>query len=82
VNPGTLTSPELCTAKRDRNRIARLIEKEGACKFCQNRVQGWGTFACIMTGRTFPACLEASVVTFALDESTLAPPGTLQAGEK
>lgn len=57
---------------RDALRIARLIDRQGACQFCVHRVEGFGVFACTIPGRTFPICLDKPVTRFAPDYAKIA----------
>ena len=49
------SSPEMNTERRICGRIRALILRD-ACRFCTNRVEGWGAAACKESGRTYPLC--------------------------
>ena len=66
-----LTGPER-KAEMDRAKAIReVVMREGGCKFCLHRVEGFGLYACKSETRTFPKCLQQTITTFTPDEDQL-----------
>lgn len=65
------TRPELATERQLRRRIFARIGGN-ACLICRNRIEGWGTATCSLTGRTYPLCnVDGRVLKFEVDGEAL-----------